>query len=160
MIAKADSPKVTLPVDKAANRKEEFSERPVHAEVREGMLWVTLEDGRIIAAPVEWYPILARATPQQQANVRLTVEGMRWDEIDEDISVPGMLRSWDGTTDALEAVMTVKEAADEFGISVQAVHDALKHDWLPARKSGGTYLIRRRDAEERWGGKKSPNRTS
>ncbi len=130
------------------------SERPVKAEVRDGMLWVTLEDGRVIAAPLSWYPILESATPEQRAAVELTQEGMHWPEIDEDISVRGMMRGCDGYTGALEAVMTVKEIAETYGVSPFTVHDAIRHGWLPARRSGGTYLIRRRDAEARWGGRR------
>ncbi len=129
------------------------SERPVKAEVRDGMVWVTLEDGRAIAAPLGWYPILERATPEQRACIELTQEGIHWPEIDEDISVRGMMRGCDGFTSSLEAVMTVKEIAETYGISPFTVHDAIRHDWLPARKSGGTYLIRRHDAEARWGGR-------
>lgn len=129
-----------------------LSERPTDAEVRDGKLWVTLEDGRVIAAPVDWYRRLAEATPEQLADVELTTEGMHWPTIDEDISVAGMLAGCDGYDDALIAVMTAREAADEFGISEFTVYDAIRHDWLPARRSGKTYLIRRRDAEKRWGG--------
>lgn len=128
-----------------------YSMRPVAAEIRDGMLWVTLEGGRIIGTPLEWYPRLANATPEQQANVKLSTVGLHWEELDEDLSVRGMIRGCDGYLDSLDAVMTVQEIADEFGIHRQTVHDAMRHDWLPSRKSGGTHLIRRRDAEERWG---------
>jgi uncharacterized protein (DUF433 family) len=46
--------------------------------------------------------------------------------------------------------MTVTEIATEFGISPQAVRKACEMGWLPARKAGGTWLIRREDAEARW----------
>jgi excisionase family DNA binding protein len=133
-----------------------LSERPIAAEVRDGKLWVTLEDGRVIAAPIEWYPRLAQATSEQRAKVRLAAEGMHWEEIDEDISVAGMMCGCDGYSDSLEAVMTVQEIAEEFGLSRFTVHDAIHHDWLPARRSGKTYLIRRRDALERWGERRKP----
>jgi hypothetical protein len=131
-----------------------YDERPVGAEVREGRLWVTLADGRVIAAPLAWYPILHRATPDQQARVELSGGGMHWPEIDEDISVRGMLRGCDGFTSSLDAVLTVTEVAETYGLSPFTIHDAIRHDLLPARKSGGTYLIRRRDAEARWGNRK------
>jgi excisionase family DNA binding protein len=136
------------------SKRPVLSERPVAVEVRDGKLWVMLEDGREIAAPIERYPRLAQATPEQRAKVRLTTEGMHWEEIDEDVSVAGMLCGCDGYADSLEAVMTVQEIAEEFGISRFTVHDAIRNDWLPARRSGKTYLIRRRDALERWGEKK------
>lgn len=132
-----------------------YTEKPVSAEVRDKMLWVTLEDDRVIAAPLAWYPILAHASPDQQRNIMLTGEGMHWPDLDEDISVRGMMRGCDGYMSTLDAVMTVKEIAETFNISQFTVHDAIRHDWLPARKSGGTYLIRRHDANKRWGKKTS-----
>jgi excisionase family DNA binding protein len=53
----------------------------------------------------------------------------------------------------LAEVMTVQEVADEYGIKRSTVHWAIKSavDKLPARKSGDTWLIRREDAEARWG---------
>jgi excisionase family DNA binding protein len=53
----------------------------------------------------------------------------------------------------LTEVMTVQEVADEFKIKRATVHWAIKSacDKLPARKSGTTWLIRRTDAEARWG---------
>lgn len=51
-------------------------------------------------------------------------------------------------------IITPKEAADEFGISVNAVYQAIRRGRLRARKSGKTLLILRRDAAELWGGTK------
>jgi uncharacterized protein (DUF433 family) len=48
--------------------------------------------------------------------------------------------------------MTVSEIAVIYGVSTQAVREACKEGWLPARKSGATWLIRHADAEDRWGG--------
>jgi hypothetical protein len=52
--------------------------------------------------------------------------------------------------DALNTVTTVKEIADLYRITPQAVIDTIKTDKLPARKSGGTWLILKSDAESRW----------
>ncbi|MFC3704574.1 DUF2442 domain-containing protein [Devosia honganensis] len=56
-------------------------------------LRVSLEDGRELAVPIEWFPRLRNATPEQRANWRLigVGEGVHWPEIDEDISVLGLL---------------------------------------------------------------------
>ncbi len=51
----------------------------------------------------------------------------------------------------LDAVMTVQEIADEFGIHRQTVYDAIERGYIPARRSGATWLVRRADAEARWG---------
>jgi hypothetical protein len=62
--------------------------------VSETMLRVTLEDGRELSVPVEWYPRLRDASPAQRGNWRLIGrgEGIHWPEIDEDISVLGLLK--------------------------------------------------------------------
>ena len=54
-------------------------------------LWVSLSDGRTIAAPLTWFPRLLDATPEQRAKVELSKSGLHWDALDEDISVAGLL---------------------------------------------------------------------
>lgn len=51
---------------------------------------------------------------------------------------------------ALESVMTAAEAAEEFGLTESSVRKAIERDTIPARKSAGTWLILRSDAEKRW----------
>lgn len=54
-------------------------------------MWVSLSDGRTIAAPLAWFPRLLDASPEQRALVELSKGGMHWDCLDEDISVAGLL---------------------------------------------------------------------
>lgn len=56
-------------------------------------LVVTLNDGRIVSAPLEWFPRLLRATGRQRRNWRLIGRGVgiHWEDIDEDISVRSLL---------------------------------------------------------------------
>ena len=51
---------------------------------------VHLEDGRSLSVPLEWFPRLRDATPEQRSRWELIGPGfgIRWPEIDEDISVP------------------------------------------------------------------------
>lgn len=56
------------------------------------MLRVQLQDGREIATPLEWYPALAQATFEQQTHVELNLSGVYWPDLDEDLSIAGMLR--------------------------------------------------------------------
>jgi len=53
--------------------------------------WVDLADGRTIGVPLAWFPRLLRATPEQRAKVELSRSGLHWEEIDEDISIAGLL---------------------------------------------------------------------
>ncbi len=57
----------------------------------EDNLWVSLSDGRTIAAPLAWFPRLLEASPEQRAGVTLSQAGLHWDALDEDISVAGLL---------------------------------------------------------------------
>lgn len=57
----------------------------------EDTLWVSLSDGRTIAAPLAWFPRLLEATPEQRAQVELSKAGLHWEALDEDISVAGLL---------------------------------------------------------------------
>jgi Protein of unknown function (DUF2442) len=54
---------------------------------------VRLSDGREISAPLEWFPRLHHATNEQRQQWELIGHGVgiHWEEIDEDISVAGLL---------------------------------------------------------------------
>jgi len=52
-----------------------------------------LVDGRVISVPLAWSWRLSEATPKQRANFRLigSGQGVHWPDVDEDISIEGML---------------------------------------------------------------------
>jgi hypothetical protein len=54
---------------------------------------VHLQDGRSLTVPLEWFPRLRDASREQRSHWRLTGHGygIHWADIDEDISVPGLL---------------------------------------------------------------------
>jgi hypothetical protein len=56
-------------------------------------IYVELHDGRIIGFPADRFRILAAATEEQLARVQVEVNGyaLRWEELDEDITVPGIV---------------------------------------------------------------------
>lgn len=56
-------------------------------------IYVELHDGRIVGFPAERFRILAAASEEQLAGVQLEVNGyaLRWEELDEDITVPGIV---------------------------------------------------------------------
>ena len=57
----------------------------------EDTMWVSLSDGRTIAAPLAWFPRLLEASPAQRTLVELSSGGLHWDTLDEDISIAGLL---------------------------------------------------------------------
>ena len=64
---------------------------------RNEMMEVQLTDGRLISVPVIWFPILHAATPEQRERYEIGGGGtsLHWEEIDEDISVAGLLAGGD-----------------------------------------------------------------
>jgi hypothetical protein len=56
-------------------------------------LVVDLADGRRIGVPLAWFPRLLHATKKQRARFELLGggEGIHWPDLDEDISVEGLL---------------------------------------------------------------------
>ena len=68
---------------------------PVAVSVRcdDENLWVTLADGRQLAVPLAYFPRLLHASPEQRAACELSGggRGIHWDQLDEDISVRGLL---------------------------------------------------------------------
>ena len=62
--------------------------------VSDDALTVDLSDGRNISAPLAWFPRLRDATPEQRDRWEISAAGagIHWPDIDEDISVEGLLR--------------------------------------------------------------------
>src|ERR1700733_13342644 len=54
-------------------------------------MWVELSDGRTLGVPYAWFPRLLNATPAQREAVEIGRFGLHWEDIDEDISVAGLL---------------------------------------------------------------------
>jgi len=52
-------------------------------------------DGRKISAPLEWFPRLRNATPEQRQHWRLIGKGIgvHWPEINDDIAVATLMRN-------------------------------------------------------------------
>jgi hypothetical protein len=64
----------------------------------EHTMWVELTDGRTLGVPLAWFPRLLHATAAQRDRVELSRAGLHWEDIDEDISVAGLLAGQAGTT--------------------------------------------------------------
>jgi hypothetical protein len=56
-------------------------------------MWIHLSDGRQLSVPLEYFPRLLKASSSQRENYVLSGNGtgIHWEEIDEDISVYGLL---------------------------------------------------------------------
>ena len=62
-------------------------------ECSHDMLTVELSDGRRLSVPLEWYPRLVNGTEAERQHWELIREGdgIHWPDLDEDLSVEGLL---------------------------------------------------------------------
>ena len=65
----------------------------LRAWAEQRMIYLELTDGRIVAFPAARFKRLKTATDQQLKDVSVEVNGyaLRWEELDEDITVPGVV---------------------------------------------------------------------
>src|SRR3990172_1432311 len=65
----------------------------VRVTVTKDALAVDLADGRTVIAPLAWYPRLLHGSTEERKRWRLIGrgEGIHWPDLDEDISVDGLL---------------------------------------------------------------------
>ena len=52
---------------------------------------VDLTDGRTLGVPLAWFPRLLEASPDARERVEISRIGLHWEELDEDISISGLL---------------------------------------------------------------------
>jgi hypothetical protein len=65
----------------------------IDVQVTAESLKVNLDDGRTVYIPLGWFPRLFHGTEKERNNWRLIGhgEGIHWDDLDEDISMTGLL---------------------------------------------------------------------
>ena len=70
-----------------------FEPRIKEVQVTRDTITADLVDGRVISVPLTWSWRLSDATPEQRAQYEIIGDGqgLHWPELDEDISVVGML---------------------------------------------------------------------
>jgi len=72
----------------------EVNPRGQFLRITEDELVVDLKDGRSISVPLAWFPRLLHGTAAQRENWEWLGdgEGIHWPDVDEDLSVAGLLR--------------------------------------------------------------------
>jgi Protein of unknown function (DUF2442) len=65
---------------------------PVRAWYQARRICVELEGGRILRFPVKGNRRLESATPEQLGRIRLMPSGLHWPDVDEHLSIEGILR--------------------------------------------------------------------
>lgn len=71
----------------------ELDPRAIRAWVQNRMVFVELTDGRQIGFPAARFRLLAQASDEALAKVELCLNGaaLRWEDLDEDITVRGVV---------------------------------------------------------------------
>lgn len=75
-----------------------ISPSPTAVRFDDAQMWVDLDDGRTLGVPLVWFPRLLHGTAAQRESFFLSPDGIHWDELDEDISVAGLLAGRGDTT--------------------------------------------------------------
>ncbi len=79
----------------AANGKRGSIARISDVLVTDASLVVSLEDGRLLAVPLEWFPRLRAAAEDERQGWTLIGPGMgiRWEALDQDVSLKALLHA-------------------------------------------------------------------
>ena len=111
---------------------------------------VDLTDGRTVSVPLAWFPRLLRATPAQRAQVELSRVGLHWEELDEDISIAGLLAGRGDITKRTEAEPITRQAARAVVLKEKRPAEA-KQQGLDGRHRDTAGEIRRNSGNTRVG---------
>lgn len=79
-------------IRRKAKQKTELAAIKAWTEKR--MIFLELTDGRIFGFPADRFKILKNATDEQLKEVKIRLNGfaLRWEKLDEDLSVPGVIQ--------------------------------------------------------------------
>jgi len=77
----------------SAEKQVSVEPAAIRAWVENRMIFVELTDGRLIGFPADRFKILKNATDEQLKEVKIRLNGyaLRWESLDEDITVPGIV---------------------------------------------------------------------
>jgi hypothetical protein len=76
-----------------ASKEETVQPSAIRAWSEKRTIFIELTDGRIIGFPADRFKILSEASEEQLKEVSLRLNGfaLRWESLDEDITVPGIV---------------------------------------------------------------------
>lgn len=101
-----------------------YHNQPVNLEIRDGYIHVMCRDGRILAAPLDWFPWLRDATLEQQSNYKIYPFSIDWDELDEGIDM-AMLA---GNYWKRDELLTPEAVAEMHGLTPNTIYRILRKE--------------------------------
>ena len=74
-------------------RKKHLEPAAINVWTEKRIIYMELTDGRIFGFPADRFKILRNANEEQLKKVQIRLDGyaLRWEELDEDITVPGVV---------------------------------------------------------------------
>lgn len=93
---------------------------------KDGRIYILTNQGNTYSRPLEAFPLLLEATPEQRSHYEIGLDGddVRWDDIDEDIHISSFFITTEPNTDNPIAVvfqkfpqLNVSEVARTIGIN-------------------------------------------
>ncbi len=75
------------------NKMEIVEPTAIKAWTEGRTIYIELTDGRIVGFPADRFKLLSKATDGQLKEVKIRLNGfaLRWESLDEDITVPGII---------------------------------------------------------------------
>jgi hypothetical protein len=81
-------------------KQQRDGDRPINVIFRDEMIWVTLKDGRVIGAPLDWFPWLA-AADRDRSHFELHPFSIYWPDLDDGIDIQALVTGhWTAPMDA------------------------------------------------------------
>jgi hypothetical protein len=82
--------------DKIGTMQNKQAGHATDVRISDEVLAVDLVDGRTLSVPLDWYPRLAHGTKAEREHWEWhgEGEGIHWPDLDEDLSVEGLLAGW------------------------------------------------------------------
>jgi hypothetical protein len=104
---------------------QDYEERASSVEFDASTMYVYLVDGRVIRVPINAYERLQKATPEQRRHYRVFASGrgLRWDGLDEDLSVPGLVRDFGAFTEPSHLMQGTNVKKVALGRSIPGVEN-------------------------------------
>ena len=93
-------------------------------------LTVDLSDGRTISVPLSWYPRLMHGTPAERSNVEISPVGLHWPELDEDLSIDGIIagRRSAESAKSLQRWLEFRERGEKVPVRTAPLPDELANE--------------------------------
>lgn len=104
---------------------------PKAARFDDCTMWLELNDGRTLGVPLAWFPRLLSATRPQLEQYELSAHGIHWDELDEDLSVDGLLAGRGDMTNRPARPRDARQQQNEATVTRRSaqlrIHAATRH---------------------------------